>query len=89
VPLSNCVPRGFGFVHHSIAILCYQVPNPNLTILLRRCTQAAGRSSEVQFLTLHQLQWDVNLCVLTADIAQSKVTKVKRISLLAGASPYR
>jgi hypothetical protein len=24
------VPRDFGFVHHSIAIL--QVPNPNLTI---------------------------------------------------------
>jgi hypothetical protein len=23
---------GFGFVHHSIAILYHQVPNPNLTI---------------------------------------------------------
>jgi hypothetical protein len=22
------VPRGFGFVHHSIAILYHQVPNP-------------------------------------------------------------
>jgi hypothetical protein len=32
VPLSNFVPRGFGFVHHSIAILDHQVPNPNLTI---------------------------------------------------------
>ena len=32
VPLSNFVPRGFGFVHHSIAILCHEVPNPNLTI---------------------------------------------------------
>jgi hypothetical protein len=32
VPLSNFVPRGFGFVHHSIAILYHQVPNPNLTI---------------------------------------------------------
>jgi hypothetical protein len=32
VPLSNCVPRGFGFVHHSIAILYHEVPNPNLTI---------------------------------------------------------
>ena len=26
------VSRGFGFVHHSIAILYHQVPNPNLTI---------------------------------------------------------
>jgi hypothetical protein len=32
VPLSNFVPRGFGFVHHSIAILDHQVPNPNITI---------------------------------------------------------
>jgi hypothetical protein len=32
VPLSNFVPRGFGFVHHSIAILYHQVPNPYLTI---------------------------------------------------------
>jgi hypothetical protein len=32
VPLSNFVPRGFGFVHHSIAFLYHQVPNPNLTI---------------------------------------------------------
>jgi hypothetical protein len=32
VPLSNIVPRGFGFVHHSIAILYHQVPNPNITI---------------------------------------------------------
>jgi hypothetical protein len=32
VPLSNFVPRGFGFVHHSIAILYHEVPNPNLTI---------------------------------------------------------
>ena len=32
MPLSNSVPRGFGFVHHSIAILYHQVPNPNLTI---------------------------------------------------------
>jgi hypothetical protein len=30
VPLYNFVPRGFGFVHHSLAII--QVPNPNLTI---------------------------------------------------------
>jgi hypothetical protein len=32
VPLSNFVPRGLGFVHHSIAILYHEVPNPNLTI---------------------------------------------------------
>jgi hypothetical protein len=32
VPLSNFVPRGFGFVHHSIDILYHEVPNPNLTI---------------------------------------------------------
>jgi hypothetical protein len=32
VPLSNFVPRGFGFVHHSIAILYHEVPNPNITI---------------------------------------------------------
>jgi hypothetical protein len=32
VPLSNFVPRGFAFVHPSIAILHHQVPNPNLTI---------------------------------------------------------
>jgi hypothetical protein len=30
VPLSNFVRGGFGFVHHSIAILLHQVPNPNL-----------------------------------------------------------
>jgi hypothetical protein len=32
VPLSRFVPRGFGFVHHSIAILYDEVPYPNLTI---------------------------------------------------------
>jgi hypothetical protein len=32
VPLSNFVSRGFGFVHHSIAILYHEVPNPNITI---------------------------------------------------------
>jgi hypothetical protein len=32
VPLSNFAPRGFGFVHHSIALLYHEVPNPNLTI---------------------------------------------------------
>ena len=32
MPLSNFVPRGFGFAHHSIAFLYHQVPNPNITI---------------------------------------------------------
>jgi hypothetical protein len=32
VPLSNFVLRGFGFVHHSIAILYHEVPYPNLAI---------------------------------------------------------
>jgi hypothetical protein len=32
VPLSNFAPRGFGFVHHSIAIFYHEVPTPNLTI---------------------------------------------------------
>jgi hypothetical protein len=43
VPLSNFVPRGFGFVHHSIAIIDHEVPNPNLTIraLFHRSAAAA------------------------------------------------
>ena len=32
MPLSNFVPWGFGFAHHSIAILYHEVPNPHLTI---------------------------------------------------------
>jgi hypothetical protein len=32
VPLSNFVQKGFGFVHHSIALLYHEVPNPSLTI---------------------------------------------------------
>jgi hypothetical protein len=32
VPLSNFVPRGFGLVHHSIAILYHQVPTLGITI---------------------------------------------------------
>jgi hypothetical protein len=32
VPLSNFVRRGFGFVHHSLAIPYHEVPNPNITI---------------------------------------------------------
>jgi hypothetical protein len=49
VPLSNFVPRGFGFVHHSIAILYHEVPNPNLTIrnffiaVARSCCAACWR----------------------------------------------
>jgi hypothetical protein len=42
VPLSNFVPRGFGFVHHSIAILYHEVPNPNITI--RNFFIAVGRA---------------------------------------------
>jgi hypothetical protein len=41
VPLSRFVPRGFGFVHHSIVILYHEVPNPNLTI--RNFFIAVGR----------------------------------------------
>ena len=55
MPLSNFVPRRFGFVYHSIAILYHQVPNPYLTIrnfciavlqtnqLLRRHRRTEGR----------------------------------------------
>ena len=32
MPLSNFVPRGFGFVHHSIANLYHEVPNLSITI---------------------------------------------------------
>ena len=32
VSLSNLMPRGFGFVHHSIAILYHEVPNLSITI---------------------------------------------------------
>jgi hypothetical protein len=42
VPLSRFVPRGFGFVHHSIAILYHEVRNPNLTI--RSCFIAVRRA---------------------------------------------
>jgi hypothetical protein len=42
VPLYFFVPRGFGFVHHSIALLYHEVPNPNLTIrnFFHRCKVA-------------------------------------------------
>ena len=42
MPLSNFEPRGFGFVHHSIATLYHEVPNPNLTI--RNCFIAVRRA---------------------------------------------
>jgi hypothetical protein len=32
VPLSNFVPRGFGFVYHSRTSVCRAVPKPNITI---------------------------------------------------------
>jgi hypothetical protein len=48
VPLSNFVPRGFGFVHHSIAILYHEVPNPNITI--RNCLIAVGNPSRLALL---------------------------------------
>jgi hypothetical protein len=49
VPLSNFVPRGFGFVHHSIAILYHQVPNLSITIrnfLIAVCG-GAGRGAQL------------------------------------------
>jgi hypothetical protein len=48
VLLSNFVPRGFGFVHHSIAILYHEVPNPNIrirTFSTQLQVAAAGSSS--------------------------------------------
>jgi hypothetical protein len=44
VPPSNFVPRGFGFVHHSIAILYHEVPNLSITIrnFLHRCMQVGA-----------------------------------------------
>ena len=34
--------RGFGFVHHSRAILYHEVPNPNLTIRFHFCIAVQG-----------------------------------------------
>jgi hypothetical protein len=51
VPLSNFVPRGLGFVYHSIAILYRAVPNLSITIrnffvaVLQRRTGRARRSA--------------------------------------------
>ena len=47
VPLSRFVPRGFGFVHHSIAILYHEVPNPysHDSQLFHRCKVAAARAT--------------------------------------------
>jgi hypothetical protein len=36
VPLSNFAPRGFGFVHHSIAILYHEVPKADTETQGRR-----------------------------------------------------
>jgi hypothetical protein len=47
VPLYNFVPRGFGFVHHSIAILYHAVPNPNLTIR-HFCIAVGGHHAELR-----------------------------------------
>ena len=47
MPLYNFVPRGFGCVHHSIAILYHEVPNPNLTI--RNFFIAAGATLVTAF----------------------------------------
>ena len=69
MPLSNFVPRGFGVVHHSIAILDHEVPNPNLTIrnffiavgggkllaaVLRAVTQPAVPSARKHARMLHR-----------------------------------
>ena len=45
VPLSNFVLGEFGFVHHSIAILDHEVPNPNLTIRDVLIAVAGGRAA--------------------------------------------
>jgi hypothetical protein len=58
VPLSNFAPRGFGFVHHSIAILYHEVPNPYLTIR-RFCIAVGGQaalSRDLQPLLRHVLR---------------------------------
>ena len=44
MPPSNSVPRVFGFVHHSVAILYHEVPNPNLTIR-NFCIAVGGRKT--------------------------------------------
>jgi hypothetical protein len=46
VPLSRFVLRGFGFVHHSIAILYHEVPN--LSITIRNFYIAVGGSPAAQ-----------------------------------------
>jgi hypothetical protein len=57
------VPRGFGFVHHSIAILDHQVPNPNLTIrnFFDRSTRVAALAS----------QWPLSLSLGSGERTQS------------------
>jgi hypothetical protein len=46
VPLSKFVPRGFVFVHHSIAILYHQVPNPDITIRLFFASLRSGVAAD-------------------------------------------
>ena len=50
MPLSNFVPRGFGLVHHSIAILYHQVPNPNPhdSQLFHRCRLSTEAVSSIK-----------------------------------------
>jgi hypothetical protein len=43
VPLSNFVPRGFGFVHHSIAILYHEVS----TLISRFATFSSQYAAEI------------------------------------------
>jgi hypothetical protein len=66
VPLFNFVPRGFGFVHHSIAILYHEVPNPNLTIrnlfiaVGRQCGGVGSWDADVRFCR-YRLKFQSNL----------------------------
>ena len=52
MPLSNCVPRGFGFVHHSIAVLYREVPSPNLLHRWPAGETGCGKSTLIPLLLL-------------------------------------
>jgi hypothetical protein len=71
VPLSNFVPRGLGFVRHSIAILYHEVPNPNLTI--RNFFIAAPQPASCEILPLPAVfaHWSElqNMINLSANVA--------------------
>ena len=57
MPLSRFVLRGFGFVHHSIAILYHEVPNPNLTIrnfFIAVSQVVGGSEADLELLSLVQ-----------------------------------